>query len=132
MNENDFEDYKRYMKMKRKKTKPKQQIQTQPQNLYSNNQSYSVMPMLSQNQPNTNYKKMLQQAKQKREYNDYVKQQRTQKIKTAYGTARQATSMTRQAGSKLFAKAKMLYDKKKKDQSDPRNKILGKKSIYEQ
>lgn len=103
-----------------------------PTKLFQQGTNYSVMPMLGSNQLNTNYKKMLKQAKQKKEYQDYIRQQRTQKIKNAYGTARQATSITKQAGSKLFEKAKTLYNKKKKTQSDPRNRIFGKKTIYKE
>lgn len=116
----DFEDYQRYMKMKRMKSKPKQRTMQQPmqpqlRNLYSNSQSQGtgMMPSFNNSQPR-NYKQMLKQAKQKQEYKSYVRQQRTQKIGNAYGAAKGSVQLTKQAGSNLFDKAKKLYNKRKR------------------
>jgi len=114
----EFEDYQRYMKMKRMKSKPKrkqqmQQPQPQLRNLYSNNQGTGMMPSFNNSQPR-NYKQMLKQAKQKQEYKSYVRQQRTQKIGNVYGAAKGSVQLTKQAGSNLFDKAKKLYNKRKR------------------
>jgi len=114
----EFEDYQRYMKMKRMKSKPKQkqqmqQPQPQSRNLYSNNQGTGMMPSFNNSQPR-NYKQMLKQAKQKQEYKSYVSQQRTQKIGNVYGAAKGSVQLTKQAGSNLFDKAKKLYNKRKR------------------
>ena len=114
----EFEDYQRYMKMKRMKSKPKQRTMQQPmqpqlRNLYSNSQSQGSMPQFGSMQPR-NYKQMLKQAKQKQEYKSYIKQQRTQKIGHAYNTAKGTAQITKQASSNLFNKVKQLYNKRKR------------------
>ena len=114
----DFEDYQRYMKMKRMKSKPKQRTMQQPmqpqlRNLYSNSQSQGSMPQFGSMQPR-NYKQMLKQAKQKQAYKSYVRQQRTQKIGNVYGAAKGSVQLTKRAGSSLFDKAKQLYNKRKR------------------
>ena len=110
----EFEDYQRYMKMKRMKSKPKQKkTMQQPQlrNLYSNNPNQGTMLKFNSIQPK-NYEQMLKQAKQKQEYKSYIKQQRTQKIGNAYNAAKGTAQITKQASSNLFDKVKRIYNKR--------------------
>ena len=111
---NDFEDYQRYMKMKRKKCKPTKIMQKPQANMVSNNQGYSTMPQFGTQMPQQNYGSRLKNAKQKQAYQDYMRTKRKNQIHGTIDNAKYAKYKTQQAGSNFLSKSKSLYAKFKR------------------
>ena len=109
----DFEDYKKYLRSKRKKQAKRVNYQQPTQNLYSNNQGSSMLPSFNNQQPK-NYNQLLAQEKAKQKYKDYMKQKRTQQINNVINNTRRITNTTKQASSNFLSKAKSLLNKPKK------------------